>query len=71
MEKRIAKVTKEIKRRNKKSKENQTINFICVISQTSVKIEVYILTIDLKLWQLENNVSFRNAPVRRFLACTL
>lgn len=35
----IAKIIKEIKRRNKKYKENQKFNFIYVISQTSVKIE--------------------------------
>lgn len=35
----IAKVTKEIKSRNKKNKENQKFNFIWVISQLFVKIE--------------------------------
>ena len=39
MEKHIAKVTKEIKRYNKKYKENHFIKFILVISQTQVKIE--------------------------------
>lgn len=35
----IAKIIKEIKRRNKKSKENQTFNFIWVISHLFIKIE--------------------------------
>ena len=54
-----AKLIKEIKRRNKKRKENQIFNFIWVISQTKVKIESVYFNYWLATLAVKNNVSLQ------------
>lgn len=62
-----AKIIKEIKRRNKKYKENQIFNFIFVISQTKVKIESVYFDYWLAILAVRKQCIFQKCPCKVFL----
>ena len=62
-----AKLIKEIKRRNKKRKENQIFNFIWVISQTSVKIEGVYFNYWFATLAVRKQCIFQKCPCKVFL----
>ena len=62
----IAKILKENKRRNKKSKENQKFNFIYVISHLKVKIEGVYFNYCLATLAIRKQCIFQKCPCKTF-----
>ena len=61
-----AKLIKEIKRRNKKRKENQKFNFIWVISQLFVKIESIYFNYWSETLAIRKQCIFQKCPCKVF-----